>query len=54
MKIRLYDTPTSWWYIGTENKKGSWFSVSFLTKKVTIYYGPNSKYIQKRRKCEKI
>lgn len=35
MKIKIYKTANSWWYIGTEKKKGSWCSISFLTKKVT-------------------
>ena len=45
MKIRLYSTPNSWWYVGAEYKKHHWLSISFLTKKITLYWGENTKFI---------
>ena len=45
MKIRYYNTPNSWWYIGIEYKKNHCFSISFLKKKITLYYGENTKLI---------
>ena len=45
MKIRFYNTPNSWWYVGVKYKKHHWFSISFLTKKITFYWGENTKFI---------
>lgn len=46
MKVRFYNTPNSWWYFGIDyNKKHGWFSVSFLTKQISLYWGKNTEYI---------
>lgn len=45
MKIRFYNTPNSWWYVGARHWKHHSFSISLLTKKMTIFFGENTKYI---------
>jgi len=45
MKIRFYNTPNSWWYVGMGYRKYHWFYISFLTKTITLYWGKNTKYI---------
>lgn len=46
MKIRFYNTPNNWWYVGVEyNKKYKWFYINFLTKSLGFYWGKNAHLI---------
>lgn len=47
MKIKLYDTPNSWWYIGGDvNVDYGWCSFYAFTKVLTVYWGKNAHLIQ--------
>lgn len=45
VKLRYYNTPNSWWYIGCDYKKKHWFSFYVLTKAFVAHWGENVKYI---------
>lgn len=43
IKAKLYNTPNSWWFVGTDlNKEYGWFSLYFLGKSLTFYWGLNT------------
>ena len=50
IKLRCYNTPNSWWYIGCDWMRNHWFSFHFLTKTFVLYYGKNTIYIYHRKK----
>ena len=58
MKIRLYNTPNSWWYVGINYMKGKWISLSLLTKIIVVFWHnkKESECVQQvpfeERKCE--
>ena len=45
IKIRFYNTPNSWRYVGTDYKKGHFLLIYFLTKCIALYWGPNTRFI---------
>lgn len=45
MKVRLYKTANSWWYIDCNYKKHHWLYFNFLSLCLTFYFGKGAKYI---------
>lgn len=46
IKVRLYDTPNRFSYVGYDyNNKHGWFSIHILSKTIGIYWGKNTDLI---------
>ena len=53
IKLRCYNTPNSWWYIGCDWMRNHWFSFHFLTKTFVLYYGKNTIYTIEKRNTKR-